>query len=52
MASIFDKPSLPNIFGPNLFEEDIIEYDQAPFFPKIEPVVTERYDLPDRNIQH
>ena len=51
MASIFDKPSLPNIFGPNLFEEDIIEYDQAPFFPKIEPVVTERYDLPDRNIQ-
>lgn len=54
MASIFDNPAtgLPTIFGPNLFEDELIEYDNvAPAFIRAEPVLTERYDLPDRDIQ-
>jgi hypothetical protein len=48
MASIFDNPAtgLPTIFGPNLFEEEIIEYDNiSPTFTRLEPILTERYDL-------
>ena len=54
MASIFDNPAtvLPTIFGPNLFEEEIIEYDNiSPTFTRLEPILTEQYDLPDRDIQ-
>jgi hypothetical protein len=55
MASIFDNPAtgLPTIFGPNLFEEEIIEYDNISpaFVPNFERVVTQQYNLPDRDIQ-
>ena len=55
MASIFDNPAtvLPTIFGPNLFEEDIIEYNNVAetFAPRFDTVATEPYILPDRNIQ-